>query len=623
MSHHTLKVVTIGCLMTLCALHVALAAKPAARKAVRKAPELTATNFRMPECFYWDKNVATEDANGEFIPQLPQMTESSVKVRNEIATTTRPILMIWSRKPSGEFPALRDPRVQQLIEREFYVVRTAGIGGHFYVTNSQVSNSFYEETMYAVGDREFSFYREWSGRLSADTLITELKEVADHVMARGYYAEGSNHDGPEVTSFFEDALEMAKKKNCAIVLSLYAYRCLPSNTFDRNIINSARVLQYLSNKAVLCRMDADHEGERFMTRAKLDGFPAVIILSPKGRISTIYDGGNTATEFVNYIKKAIPSAIKGATGTDMSDLPCRWMPGWQRDFSKAVANARNSNRKIFVFVDDHSFIAYRTKTGEYGFDSPAIAKILEGYERVQIEPSADNPLKKAYSLGSAPMAAILDADMNIYMYDDYLDSSYLSALDYADKIDTSTQDAELLRRLLLNPTSYEPVGRSDPEIEALNKADANWITRLAYEQLIIHGLRRFKTEQAYQLIPTYLEYMKASGNHPDRAYEYATQACRQFTLKSQHERAIAAGELAVSLFDTQNDARSKLPSYYYLGKAYLFANKRLDRARELLSMAEKIARQQFSNNLYRLEASAKALLTELDKKEGKATAAPK
>ncbi len=579
------------------------------------------TSYHMPTCFYWDKNMATE-VNGVYTPQLPKMTVMSTKVRKEIAQTTRPIFLIWSRQQSADFAALRDPRVQQLLAKEFYVVRTAGIGGHYYVTNTMIQTEFWGNTAYAVGNKQFELCREWSGRLDADTLLAELKDAADLVHLRGFYAKKYIFKDLKVTPFFENALELAKQKNWPIVLSLYAYRCPPSNTFDRNVINSGRVLEYMTNRAILLRLDADHEGSAFMDRARLEDFPAIIVLSPKGVVSSMYEGDNTSTEFLSYLKKAVPAAVKTRSGINMSGIPCRWIPGWEHDFQTALAKAKKTGRKMFLFVDDHGFAAYRAKFGESGFDSPGMKKILDGYVRVQIESSKDNPLLKYYKLTSAPMDAILDTSMKIYYYKDYLRTGYYSNFRPANRIDTTKEDAEYLRRLQLNPVTLAPIVPRDPKIDKLN-ADTHWDRRIAYEQYTAHCMMQFKTEQAYRSLLEHIKYMETLKQKTDLVYEVAAQLCRQFTNKGKYDRAFAAGELALKYIDRFTDPGDTIMVYYYLGKAYVLGNQHPDRARDLLVRVKKMSSQRFSEDFSPVVMSADMLLAKLNKSKGKRPVAPK
>ncbi len=611
-----------GCLALSSALVVTVnSAKTTHKQGTTKpAPKIAAkiksVPFLMPECFYQATNYVEVDTKGVRTPKLPAPTAASRKVRNELKNTTKPIFLIWSRDKTADFPALGDPRVQQVLAKEYYVVRVAGIGGHYYVTDNEIQTRFWDTKMYCVGNNKFGFYREWSASMDADTLLAELKEANDHVRGRGLYASSSKQPSPDITPFLEDAIEIAKKKNHAIVVSLYAYRCPPSNTFDRNIINSARVLTYMANTAVLCRIDADNEGSAVMARAGLSFYPAVLVLSPQGRITSTYDGNDNATEFVNYLKQAVPGAIKATEGIDVSDIPCKWMPGWGHDYDKAVANARKNNRKILVYIDDHGWWSYHAKYGDQGLATADVKNRLKGYELLQVEP-ANNPLAKTYKLGASPFAAVIDADNKLYLYDDFLEFSHMQRLQEANNLDTTREDAETLRRIQLNPVTFEPIEPRDPKIDKENKDDGNWLPELNLANLTRHYVYRFKPELAYKAL---LEYIKWSDIRKQDHYfapEFAAQICRQFINLEQYDRAITAGELAVKMANQKKDDRDRLQPYYFLGKAYMMSAQHLDKARKLLEVAYEIADDSAGYSSYRLKEPASALLAELDKKEGK------
>ncbi len=621
------KVIVAGCLALSCALAVTINSAKTTQKqgsvtsAVKAAGKTKSVPFMMPECFYWDTNYVEVDLKGVRTPKFPTATAASIKVRDEIKKTKRPIFLIWSRNKAADFPALSDPRVQQLLAKEYYVVRVAGIGGHYYVTDNEIQTRFWDTRMYCVGNSRFGFYREWSASMDGDTLLAELTEANDHLKGRGFYADTSKLPSPDITPFIEDAVAIAKKKNHAIVISLYAYRCPPSNTFDRNVINSARVLTYMANTAVLCRLDADNEGSTVMDRAGLYDFPAVLVLSPQGRITSMYDGNDNGTEFVKYLKKAVPAAIKATKGIDVSDIPCKWMPGWGHDYDKAVLNARKNNRKILVYIDDHGWWSYRVKYGDRGLATADTKNKLQGYELLQVEP-ANNPLATPYKLGVSPFASVIDPDKNICLYDGFTEFSHMQYLPEASKLDTTREDAEVLRRIQLNPVTLEPIEPRDPKIDKENSDDPNWLPETRLEILTRHYVYRFKPELAYRAL---LEYVKWSDIRKTERYfapEFGSQICRQFTNLGQHDRAIAAGELAVKLIAPGRDAEYRLEPYYFLGKAYVMSGQHLDKARKLLELTSKITDDHAGYNTRRLADSAAALLAEIDKIEGKKAGAP-
>jgi len=105
---------------------------------------------------------------------------------------------------------------------------------------------------------------------------------------------------------FDKVLALAKSKNKPVFLEFYTTWCGPCKLFEREVLSSPEVYQYMNDNFINVKIDAESgEGPALAQRYLVTQYPTMYFLNPKGDILEAREGMPGGTELLSLGGSAI------------------------------------------------------------------------------------------------------------------------------------------------------------------------------------------------------------------------------------------------------------------------------------------------------------------------------
>lgn len=81
---------------------------------------------------------------------------------------------------------------------------------------------------------------------------------------------------------FDKALEIAKALDKNVFVDVYADWCMPCKMMDRQVFNDKKVAEFMNERFVSVKLDAERAGRKFARRNNVYAFPTLLFFNPSG-----------------------------------------------------------------------------------------------------------------------------------------------------------------------------------------------------------------------------------------------------------------------------------------------------------------------------------------------------
>ena len=89
-------------------------------------------------------------------------------------------------------------------------------------------------------------------------------------------------NGIQFGNDFEEALEMAKAQDKNVFVDVYADWCMPCKMMDRNVFTDKEVAEFMNERFVSVKIDAERRGRKFARKNKVYAFPTLLFFNSSG-----------------------------------------------------------------------------------------------------------------------------------------------------------------------------------------------------------------------------------------------------------------------------------------------------------------------------------------------------
>ena len=108
------------------------------------------------------------------------------------------------------------------------------------------------------------------------------------------------------TGTYEKILKLAKSQNKPIFIDFHAEWCGPCKVFDKEVLGSKKVYDYMNQNFINYSVDAEKgEGPDLAFRYIVDVYPTIFFVDPNGNILETYKGMPTTSELMRMGNAAI------------------------------------------------------------------------------------------------------------------------------------------------------------------------------------------------------------------------------------------------------------------------------------------------------------------------------
>ena len=109
---------------------------------------------------------------------------------------------------------------------------------------------------------------------------------------------------------FEKVLSLAKSQNKPVFLEFYTTWCGPCKLFEREVLSSPEVYQYMNENFINVKIDAEAgEGPALAQRYLVTQYPTMYFLNAKGDILTAKEGMPGGTELLSLGDNALAKLV--------------------------------------------------------------------------------------------------------------------------------------------------------------------------------------------------------------------------------------------------------------------------------------------------------------------------